>query len=70
MIMLPVEKTVYVKGFFEGVNDIILQIVDLIMLAAPYGVFALLASLMVDFSDGDVHNVVFVATPTVFCDLI
>lgn len=58
MIMLPVEKTVYVKGFFEGVNDIILQIVDLIMLAAPYGVFALLASLMVDFSDGDVHNVI------------
>ena len=58
MIMLPEEKTVYVKGFFEGVNDIILQIVDLIMLAAPYGVFALLASLMVDFSDGDVHNVI------------
>lgn len=58
MIMLPVEKTVYVKGFFEGVNDIILQIVDLIMLSAPYGVFALLASLMVDFSDGDVHNVI------------
>jgi Na+/H+-dicarboxylate symporter len=48
MIMLPEEKTVYVKGFFEGVNDIILQIVDLIMLSAPYGVFALLASLMVD----------------------
>ena len=58
MIMLPEAKTVYVKGFFEGVNDIILQIVDLIMLAAPYGVFALLASLMVDFSDGDVHNVI------------
>ena len=58
MIMLPEEKTVYVMGFFEGVNDIILQIVDLIMLSAPYGVFALLASLMVDFSDGDVHNVI------------
>jgi len=28
------------------------------MLSAPYGVFALLASLMVDFSDGDVHNVI------------
>ncbi len=58
MIMLPEAKTDYVKGFFEGVNDIILQIVDLIMLSAPYGVFALLASLMVDFSDGDVHNVI------------
>jgi len=58
MIMLPDEKTVYVKGFFDGVNDVILQIVDLIMLMAPYGVFALLASLMVDFSDGDVNNVI------------
>jgi len=58
MIMLPDEKTVYVKGFFEGINEIILKIVDLIMKMAPYGVFALLASLMVDFSDGDVHNLV------------
>jgi len=58
MIMLPDEKTVYVKGFFDGVNDVILQIVDLIMMMAPYGVFALLASLMVDFSDGDVNNVI------------
>ena len=58
MIMLPNEKTLYVKGFFDGVNDVILQIVDLIMLLAPYGVFALLASLMVDFSDGDVNNVI------------
>jgi Na+/H+-dicarboxylate symporter len=49
MIMLPSEKTVHVKGFFDGINDIILQIVDLIMLAAPYGVFALLAGLVVDF---------------------
>ena len=58
MIMLPDDKTVYVKGFFDGVNDVILQIVDIIMMTAPYGVFALLASLMVDFSDGDVNNVI------------
>ena len=49
MIMLPNEKVRYVKGFFEGINDIILQIVDLIMKLAPYGVFALLSSLVVDF---------------------
>lgn len=49
MVMLPSEKTLHVKGFFDGVNDIILQIVDLIMLAAPYGVFALLAGLVVDY---------------------
>ncbi|MBL6657756.1 MAG: dicarboxylate/amino acid:cation symporter [Flavobacteriales bacterium] len=49
MVMLPKEKTSTVKSFFDGVNDIILQIVDLIMLAAPYGVFALIAGLVVDF---------------------
>ena len=49
MVMLPKEKTSVVKAFFDGVNDIILQIVDLIMLTAPYGVFALLAGLVVDF---------------------
>ena len=49
MVMLPKEKTVVVKGFFDGVNDIILQIVDIIMLSAPYGVFALLGGLVVDF---------------------
>ena len=49
IVMLSKEKTVYVRGFFDGVNDIILQIVDLIMLVAPYGVFALLAGLVVDF---------------------
>ena len=49
IVMLPKEKTVYVKGFFDGINDIILQIVDLIMLLAPYGVFALLGALVVDF---------------------
>jgi Na+/H+-dicarboxylate symporter len=49
MVLLPNEKTVYVRGFFDGVNDIILQIVDLIMMVAPYGVFALLGGLVVDF---------------------
>jgi Na+/H+-dicarboxylate symporter len=49
MVMLPDEQIHHVRGFFNGINDIILQIVDLIMLSAPYGVFALLAGLVVDF---------------------
>ena len=49
LVMIPNEKTTYVKGFFDGINDIILQIVDIIMMAAPYGVFALLGGLVVDF---------------------
>lgn len=51
MVMLPKDKTTYVSGFFSGVNDIILKIVHVIMLAAPYGVFALLAGLLVEMKD-------------------
>ncbi len=50
MVLLPESKTHVVYGFFEGLNDIILKIVDIIMKAAPYGVFALMAALVVDFS--------------------
>lgn len=49
LIMMPNKNTIIVKGFFDGLNDIILKMVDLIMIAAPYGVFALLAGLVVDF---------------------
>ena len=49
IVMLPSDKTKYVKGFFDGINEIVLKIVDIIMLGAPYGVFALLAGLVVDF---------------------
>ena len=34
MVMLPNEKTSHVKGFFDGINDIILKIVDMIMISA------------------------------------
>jgi len=49
LIMMPNKNTMIVKGFFDGLNDIILKMVDLIMIAAPYGVFALLSGLVVDF---------------------
>ena len=48
MILLPEKKVKPVKFFFDSFNDIILKLIDLIMLAAPYGVFALLAALVVE----------------------
>ena len=48
LILIPEEKSKTVKDFFDGFNDVILKMVDLIMLAAPYGVFALLAALVVE----------------------
>ena len=48
MILLPEKKVKPVKKFFDSLNLIILKLIDLIMLAAPYGVFALLAALVVE----------------------
>jgi Na+/H+-dicarboxylate symporter len=48
LILIPEKKSKHVKNFFDGFNEVILKIIDLIMLAAPYGVFALLAALVVE----------------------
>jgi len=48
LILIPQEKATPVKQFFDGFNEVILKMIDLIMLAAPYGVFALLAALVVE----------------------
>jgi proton glutamate symport protein len=57
LVLVPGEKTDVVKDFFDGLNDVILKIVDLIMRFAPVGVFALMAALVVDFSgDADIFT--------------
>jgi len=48
LILIPEEKAKPVKQFFDSFNEVILKMIDLIMLAAPYGVFALLAALIVE----------------------
>lgn len=53
LILIPEEKAKTVKGFFDGLNEVILKMVDLIMLAAPYGVFALMAALVVEAPSAD-----------------
>lgn len=53
LILIPPDKAQPVNDFFEGVNMAILKIVDIIMMTAPYGVFALLAGLVVDFAGND-----------------
>lgn len=40
-----------VKDFINGLNDVIMKMVDIIMLFAPYAVFALLSSLIVETPD-------------------
>ncbi|MFY8186462.1 MAG: dicarboxylate/amino acid:cation symporter [Flavobacterium sp.] len=53
MILIPEAQSMPVKAFFDGVNDVILKMIDLIMLFAPYGVFALLAALVAEAPSPD-----------------
>ncbi len=48
LILIPQEKSKPVKEFFDAFNEVILKLIDLIMMVAPYGVFALLAALVVE----------------------
>jgi proton glutamate symport protein len=54
LILIPPGKAKPVVDFFDGVNEVVLKMIDLIMLAAPYGVFALLASLVVESPSADI----------------
>lgn len=56
LILLPEEKAKPVKDFFTSFNEVILKMIDLIMLAAPYGVFALLAALIVESPSADLFK--------------
>lgn len=53
LILIPENTAKPVKDFFDGFNEVILKMIDLIMLAAPYGVFALLAALVVEAPSAD-----------------
>jgi proton glutamate symport protein len=48
IILIPEKESTSVKSFFDSFNAVILKLIDLIMLGAPYGVFALLAALVVE----------------------
>ncbi len=48
MVMLPEKKVKPVKKLIDGLNEVVLKMIDIIMQMAPLGVFALLAALIVD----------------------
>lgn len=48
LIMLPSEKTRATKDLIDSLNEIVMKMIHLVMLLAPYGVFALIAALMSD----------------------
>ena len=56
LILVSEVKSKPVKDFFDGVNEVIMKMIDIIMLAAPYGVFALLATLVVESPSMDLFK--------------
>jgi len=49
LTMLPKEKAEPVLSFFEGINDAMIVIVNIVIKFAPYGVFALIANVVANF---------------------
>jgi proton glutamate symport protein len=47
------QKGAVLINFFDSLNDVIIKIVDFIMKTAPYGVFALMAAVIVDLAGDD-----------------
>lgn len=56
LILTPDDKAKPVKDFFDGLNEVILKMIDVIMLCAPYGVFALMAALVAETPSWDVFQ--------------
>ncbi|MDA8563615.1 dicarboxylate/amino acid:cation symporter [Mariniblastus sp.] len=54
LILIDSASAAPVKAVFDGFNEVILKLIDLIMLAAPVGVFALLATLVVESPGVDI----------------
>ncbi len=56
LILVPQEKSKPVKDFMDGLNEVILKLIDLIMLAAPLGVFALMVNLVITAPNWDIFK--------------
>lgn len=56
LLLLPAEQQYPLKQLFDSANAVLLKMVDGIMLVAPYAVFALIAALVADTSNGELFK--------------
>ena len=54
LLLIPEKKSKPLMDFFDSLNEMVMKMVDLIMLFAPYAVFALLANVLVAFDDVEI----------------
>ncbi len=57
LLMLPKEGSAPLLAFFSSLNDLIIKLVEIIMLFAPYGVFALIAGTITSIAQDNVAQV-------------
>lgn len=56
LVQISKDKSKVIIDIVDGLNDVIIKIVDFIMFLAPYGVFALMAALIVDLGGNDLSK--------------
>lgn len=54
LLLIGEEKAKPLTGFFNSLNEVVMKMVDLIMLSAPYAVFALMANVIIAFDDTEI----------------
>jgi len=69
LIMVNSEKGMPVKAFFDGANEAILNVVDIIMRYAPFGVAALICTLIVEINSWDLFIALGIYAITVLLSL-
>ncbi len=70
LILIPDDKSQPVKDFFDGFNEVILKMIDIIMLAAPYGVLALMAALVVEAPSAELFYALLYYSASVIIGLV
>ncbi len=58
IVKIPIQKGEPLINVFDALNEVIIKIVDLIMKTAPYGVFALMAVVIIDLAGDDLGQAV------------
>ena len=56
LLLISEKKAEPLVRFFDALNEVVMKMVDLIMITAPYAVFALLANVIVAFDDADIFK--------------
>ena len=57
LIQIPKNKGRPVLDFFEGINELVIKLVDNIMLIAPIGVFALISDTITSVAGDNINNI-------------